>query len=156
MISTTESIKIADKFLAQLILASMNKDPCNLKTLFERLPKCLRKDISNCEKLRQVIQKRPELFDLTSSDVVSSRLNEQELYSNKSKLLKKYMNMHLDPEHMMITHIEHENSRKMALFYRVNSRQFPVNIQDFVNDQDYFVVSGGINARSMVENLKRF
>ena len=130
----------------------MNKDPCNLRTLFERLPKCSRKDIPHCRKLRQIIQKRPDLFDLTSSDVVSSRLNEQELHSKRTKLLKKFMNMHLDPEHMIITNVGHENSRKMALFYKVNS--CPLSIQNFVNDEDYFVVTDGINARTMVENLK--
>ena len=152
--STADNTKKTDKFFTQLILASMSKDHINLKTLFERLPKCSRKDISNCEKLRQVIQKRPELFDLNSSDVVSSRLNKQELQSIKTKLLKKFMNMCLDPEHMMITYVGHDTSRKMALFYKVNSCHFPVNVQDFVNDQDYFVVPGGINSRSMVENLK--
>ena len=139
--------------LTELVLAAMNTEPCTLDILFDKLPKCTRSDISR-HNLCEFLTERPNLFDLTSSNMVSCRLKEIELYDIKTKLLRKYFISHERSENMMVEYVGKVTSRRMAIFYKTNAKHFPVNMHDFIEDQEFSTVPGGINLKSMVDQLK--
>lgn len=139
--------------LTELVLAAMNTEPCSLDILFDKLPKRTRSDISR-ENLGEFLTERPNLFTLTFPNMVSCRLKETELYDIKTKLLRKYFNSHERSENMMIEYVGEETSRRMAIFYKTNAKHFPVNMRDFIDDQEFSTVKGGINLKSMVDQLK--
>ena len=115
--------------------------------------------VSNKEKNRSNLQ---PYLPMTTKEVdayISDLKMGQSLTSNMGQqnfdiVVRKYMNSHLDSQHMFIQHVGKGARRRMALFY--NTKMFPeyLNIEDFVDKEEYYRVPGGINLKSMVETLK--
>ena len=138
------------------VLESMPTEFCHFNQVFDKLPPATKGLFESAQQFRSYLLNRPHLFEFSEEKVKrASLLQEAHKMKTQSDELKRYMRSDLVAEHMMIIRVAYG---RMALFHKIRSLQEKTNvdISNFTHDKEYYIhtVYGGINFRSVVENLK--